>query len=103
MLDAKLEAIRQKLIENANAKYAKYPQYKGHWDNWGLAVARKQIKGRGGVICLEKGEYCLISLETPKKEKYSQYPNVLWTAVYLEKNLGGCDTSVNSAHFEIQS
>lgn len=103
MLDAKLEAIRLKLIKNADVKHKQYPQYKGHWDNWGLAVAKKQIKGRGGVLCLEKGEYCLISPEAPNKEKYSQYPNVLWTTVYLEKNLDGCDTSVNSTHFEVQS
>jgi hypothetical protein len=93
--------IREILISHAESQHTDHPQYAGHWDDWGLAIARKDIKGRDGKVSLAKNELCLISPKPAHKEEYSRYPNVLWTTVYLEKNLNGIDTSENSAHFRI--
>ena len=69
-----MEQIKNTLINEANNS-----KYGGQIDrsDWTVAVAKKDIIQRG-VLCLKKGEQ-----------------------VYLEKNLGGVNTSRYASEFQI--
>ena len=88
-----MEQIKNTLINEANNS-----KYGGQIDrsDWTVAVAKKDIIQRG-VLCLKKGEQVLLNPNSTKKNSQGRTT----VTVYLEKNLGGVNTSRYASEFQI--
>ena len=76
------EAVRQSIIEAANAKHTQYPQYVGHWDDFKLVRVKKTIKTKLGLAFVA-GEVSIAKQEGTFKD----------VTVYSKRN--GIDTLVD--------
>lgn len=98
---ADVEALRAKLVAQANAAHAQYPQYAGHWDAWRLAEVTRRQTGKSGLQ-FETGDLTLVSPETRTDKipprgtslPYAQWPEVLFTTAYSFRT--GNDTAVRA-------
>lgn len=107
-------AMVDHLIEAAEATYAPYPQYAGHWDGWVLAVAKRPIRCHGKQV-VDKGEAVLFDPTSRRRlVDFDEDPKSLdatfnkrlvgveFGTFYLPKNCGGCDTSLRTDYFTIE-
>ena len=89
----------QELIDQANSTHAQYPQYKGHWDTWLVAEAKRNIRIRGRQVAA-KGDQVLFN---PASFTTAAHPDVLagvraagFVTVFLPNYCeGGMDASVS--------
>jgi hypothetical protein len=60
------ETILAKLKKAAEKTQKKYPQYKGHFDKYKLAVVKKNIFGKYRNLLFEKGETIIYDPEVER-------------------------------------
>lgn len=80
---------RELLIQIANEQNAKYPQYRGHFDNYVLVRVKRRVKTKLGVA-FEKND---IAIADPEVRENG------FRIVY--SNMNGVDTSVNERDIEV--
>lgn len=99
-----LDNLKAELLAEADAANAVYPQYRGHWDAWVVARARRDIRQRG-ELRLAKGEYCLLNPASLAKHPDGRFPEVTFVTVYLAGKPGNVlrhlDTSRRASDFEV--
>lgn len=100
---------KARLLAEADQAHAAHAQYKGYWDNWVVARAKKRIVQRG-VEVAAKGD--LVLLDPASVKPFGQddpFDLVLAPknagkvscTVYFAKSLGGCNTSRWAHEFEV--
>lgn len=92
------EQIRLRLIAEADAINAKYPQYKNHFDNYKLAVALKDIKNKYREVMFKKGQHMIVDGNSIHKPEYGPYVNTEFIYVVIK----GLDTSTRLKDIKIQ-
>ena len=78
------------LTDDANEAHAAYPQYKDHWDGWGLCRLSARIKTKAG-IAFERGDLALYKVE--RRDTPGEPPIV----VTLYSNRNGVDTQIGAS------
>lgn len=58
MNNTEMQSLINTIRAEAEAKHAKYPQYKNHWDGWFLVRITRKIETKAG-LCFDKGEIAL--------------------------------------------
>ena len=92
------QELRAKLIADAEAAHAQYPQYKGHWDNWILGRVKRRIAMRKTGWHLEKGTVLLME---PQAEPLGMGPHAGEDFRIVYSPVSNMDTSVPDSHLEI--
>lgn len=92
------EQIRLRLIAEADAINANYPQYKNHFDNYQLAVALKDIKDKYRQVMFKKGQHMIVDSNSIHKPEYGLYKNTEF--IYVVNK--GTDTSTRLGEIKIQ-
>lgn len=77
------------LTMDAVAAHIEYPQYKDHWDGWGLCRVEVRIKTKAGVA-FERGDLALYKVE--RRDTPGEPPIV----VTLYSNRNGVDTQIGA-------
>jgi hypothetical protein len=94
-----IETLTSRFRAEAEAKHAQYPQYKGHWDGWGLVQVTRRVKTKCGEA-FKKGEIALGKRDEPvvdptlHPETLAQLNRPSYT-VYSRSN--GIDTLVRAS------
>lgn len=101
------------LTSEAEATHAEYPQYRDHWNDWTVAVAKRDVKSRGAVI-VSKGDsvlfnpasrVVLVDFDVDPKSSHATFDKRMvgkeFGTFYCPKNLSGCDTSLRTDYFVI--
>lgn len=83
--------LRAELIAQADAAHSQHPQYKNHWDNWGLARIKRKITTRSPDWDLEEGMVVLLEPLPPGW-------NPAYRTVYNSKS--HCDSMVPASRIE---
>ncbi len=94
------EQIRLKLIGEADKANAKYPQYKGHFDNYSLAMAIKDIKNKQHQIIFKAGDHLLINKQSIHKPEIGPYMNTFF--IYGVSPITYIDTSIRLKDIKVQ-
>ncbi len=91
---------RQKLIDKANQAHAGFAQYKGHFDNYSLAIANKDIKDKYRQIMFKKGEYMIVDTKSVHKPERGPYVNTEF--IYAVAGKMQIDTSIRLKEITVQ-
>lgn len=82
------ETVRAALVAEAEHTHAQYPQYRNHWDGYGLASITRRSKTKFGVA-FEAGDIVLARPENNPADPYGGRESI---TCYSFRN--GIDTSV---------
>jgi hypothetical protein len=91
---AALAVAHAVLTGDAIATHSKYPQYKDHWDGWGLCRVLVRVKTKAGVA-FERGDLALYKVE--RRDTFGEPPLV----VTLYSNRNGVDTTIGATIREV--
>jgi hypothetical protein len=93
-----MQDIRSKLISQAEAAHAQYPQYRGHWDNWILGRVKRRVTMRKTGWHIEKGTLLLME---PQAEPLTMGPYVGKNFRIVYSPVSNMDTSIPDSHVEV--
>lgn len=91
--------IRLGLIAKANQVHLNSPQYKGHFDNYSLAVAIVNIKNKYREIIVPKNDYVIVNVRTKEKPTTGPYTNSTFICAVIGKFQ--IDTLIRLKHIKI--
>ena len=94
------EQIRKQLIAKANKANENFKQYEGHFDNYKLAVANKDIKNKYREVIFPKGSYMIVDTKSIHQPEMGPYVNTKF--IYAVAGEMQIDTSIRLKEITIQ-
>ena len=94
------EQIRQQLIAKANKVHEDFKQYEGHFDEYKLAVANKDIKNKYREVMFPKGSHLIVDAKSVHKPQAGPYMNTEF--IYAVAGEMQIDTSIRLREVTIQ-
>ncbi len=89
---------KEELLAVANKRNEAYPQYKGYWDGFGVAVCVKRVLSKARNVYFEVGDVVLCNRETGKDASFMASNGEAVVLAYSEKN--GTNTQAFATSFK---
>jgi hypothetical protein len=90
--------IKADLLFEVRNKHLDKPQYAGHWDNWVVAQAKRDIKDKYKDEIGFKDDFVLLDADSFELDKFDKK---VYVTVYLPYNRGGMNTVRPASEFKV--
>jgi hypothetical protein len=90
--------IKSDLLFEVRNKHLDKPQYAGHWDNWVVAQAKRDIKDKYRDEIGFKDDFVLLDANS---FRLNEFDKKIYVTVYLPYNRGGMDTVRPASEFKV--